>query len=93
MGPRAARRPGHRTPASTASARDVAYQRADEPGLRFESPSATRSTTLETEAVTPPEAEIEDPAVDEVPDAQLPDDDEEFASPPPPIAESGAETS
>ncbi len=48
---------------------------------------------METEAVTPPEAEVEDPAVDEVPDAQLPDDDEEFASPPPPVVESGAETS
>jgi hypothetical protein len=37
------------------------------------------------------EAQSEDPAVDEVPEDQLPDDDEEFAAPPPPVAETGVE--
>ena len=37
------------------------------------------------------EAQSEDPAVDEVPEDQLPDDDEEFASPPPPVVEIGVE--
>ena len=46
---------------------------------------------METEAITP--VEVEDPAVDEVPEDQLPGDDEEFASPPPPIADIGAEPS
>ncbi len=33
----------------------------------------------------------EDPAVDEVPEDQLPGDEEEFASPPPPVDEIGVE--
>jgi hypothetical protein len=33
----------------------------------------------------------EDLAVEEVPEDQLPGDDEEFASPPPPVCEIGAE--
>jgi hypothetical protein len=37
------------------------------------------------------DTEEEDPAVDEVPEDQLPDDEEEFASPPPPADEIGVE--
>jgi hypothetical protein len=37
------------------------------------------------------EAQSEDPAVDEVPEDQLPGDDEEFGSPPPPVVEIGVE--
>jgi hypothetical protein len=37
------------------------------------------------------EEQGEDLAVDEVPENQLPDDEEEFASPPPPVDEIGVE--
>ncbi len=37
------------------------------------------------------EEQSEDAAVDEIPEDQLPDDDEEFASPPPPVDEIGVE--
>jgi hypothetical protein len=38
-------------------------------------------------------APVEDPAVDEIPDHVLPHDDEEFASPPPPLTEKAEEPS